>query len=115
MSSTFSALLVGDCNLVQEKAEEAVSGLQPDVADSYLQVWHVHSSKAGRGGDLMFIKGAHARPFELPFGASYPDKRGPRNDKHDAFGLSINVPAILSEPAIKTSRTHGGQREKFVA
>ena len=63
----------------------------------------------------MFVKGAHARVFELPFGASYPEDRGPRNDEHDAMGIEMRVPAVLSEPAIKRSRTHCGQCEKFGA
>ena len=60
-------LLVGDCNLVKETAEEATQALQP-VDDNFLTVWHVHRTEAGKGGDVMFVKGAHCKPFVFPFG-----------------------------------------------
>ena len=107
-------VLVGDCNLVKEKAEEATQPLQPEV-DDWQSVWHVHCTKAGKGGDLIFVKGAHARSFELPFGVSHKD-RGPRNDNHDAIGIKLRVLTESNlEPAPKRNRTHSGQSERFGA
>ena len=88
--------------------------MQPEV-DDWQSVWHVHRTKAGKGGDLIFVKGANARSFELPFGVSHED-RGPRNDNHDAIGIQLRVlTETKPEPAPKRNRTHSGQSERFGA
>jgi hypothetical protein len=87
-------LLVGDCNLRQAEGEEAVQPLQPDDA-RWDNVWHVHSTLAARGGDILFVKGANSDFFELPVGASHAD-RGVRNDDHDSFGVQLRLPARVA-------------------
>ena len=107
-------VLVGDCNLVKQTAEKATHPLQPED-DDWRTVWHVHPTEAGKGGDLIFVKGAHARSFELPFGFSHAD-RGVRPDRHDAIGIELRVMAeAMPEPATKRNRTHSGQSERFGA
>ena len=107
-------VLVGDCNLVKETAMQATQPLQPEV-DDFLSVWHVHRTEAGKSGDLMFVKGAHADIFELPFGVSHDD-RGARNDNHDAIGIQLRVRTETKpEPAPKRNRMHSGQSERFGA
>ena len=106
--------LVGDCNLEKSDAEEATGPLQPE-GENFETVWHVHRTKAGKGGDLIFVRGAHAQSFELPFGFSHKD-RGPRKDQHDAMGVELRVLAETKpEPATKKSRTHSSQSERFGA
>ena len=83
-------VLVGDTNLRKADGEEAVQSLQPpDKHAEYDNVWHVHSTIAKLGGDILYVKGGHAALFELPVGASHLD-RGVRNDDHDAFGVEIH-------------------------
>ena len=78
-------VLVGDCNLSKDLAEEATQAVQP-LVHNWRTAWHVHATAAGNGGDLIFVKGANASSFELPFGKSHTD-RGVRNDDHDAIGI----------------------------
>ena len=93
---------------------QATQPLQPEDAD-WKSVWHVHATKAGKGGDLILVKGANAQSFELPFGVSHED-RGPRNDDHDAIGIRLRVlNESKLEPAPKRNRTHSGQSERFGA
>ena len=96
-------VLVGDCNLLKEAAEEATQPLQPEKPD-WRTVWHVHTTKAAKGGDLIFVKGAHARSFDLPSGFSHSDC-GLTNDDHDAIGIELRVMAEAEpEPPSKRSR-----------
>ena len=53
----------------------------------------------------MFVKGAHARSFDLPFGKSHRD-RGVRRDSHDAIGIELRVMVEAEpEPSSKRNRT----------
>ena len=76
-------VLVGDCNLSRGLAEDATQEMQPAV-------WHVHATTEELSGDLIFVKGACAENFDLPFGRSHRD-RGVRNDVHDAIGIELSV------------------------
>ena len=89
-------VLVGDCNLVRETAEEAIQPMQPEEPN-WRTVWQVHTTTAARGGDLIFVKGAYARSFDLPFGISHRD-RGIRNDTHDAIAIDLRVGGRQTEP-----------------
>ena len=78
-------VLVGDCNLTRELAEEATQPLQP-ADQNYRTVWQVHATSFGESGDLILVQGANARMFDLPFGKKHSD-RAIRNDCHDAIGI----------------------------
>ena len=75
--------------------------MQPKVPD-WRTVWHVHATTAELSGDLIFVKGAHAKSFDLPFGKSHRD-RGVRNDDHDAIGIELRV-IVESEPEPSSKR-----------
>ena len=100
-------VLVGDCNLTKADAEEAIHVLQPTTSH-WRTVWQVHATSFGLSGDLIFVKGAHARSFDLPFGQHHID-RGVRNDSHDAIGIELRAfveiheaggdPEVASPPA----------------
>jgi len=96
-------VLVGDCNLSKEAAEEAIQELQPEHPD-WQSVWHVHATAAKLSGDLIFVKGAIARSFDLPFGRSHRD-RGIRHDDHDAIGIELRVNIEPPTPSSKRNRT----------
>ena len=96
-------VLVGDCNLSKEAAEEATQELQPEHPD-WQSVWHVHATAAKLSGDLIFVKGAIARSFDLPFGRSHRD-RGIRRDDHDAIGIELRVNIEPPTPSPKRNRT----------
>ena len=85
-------VLLGDCQLTLTLAEQGIQQCQPDdmTEEDYRAPWHVHATHAGLGGDLVFVKGAHAQSFDLPFGRSWPD-RGTRNDEHDAIYVELKV------------------------
>ena len=83
-------VLLGDTNLMKSEAEEAVQLLQPVADSEYDNVWSVHETLGNKGGDLLYVKGAHANLFELPIGCSYRDC-GVRNNHHDAFGVELKV------------------------
>jgi len=83
-------VLVGDCNLSREQGEEAVQSLQPAENDNWSKVWHVHTTTAAKSGDILFVKGAHAAAFDLPFGVSHRD-RGVRSGCHDAIGVELRI------------------------
>ena len=96
-------VLVGDCNLLPEQAEEATQTLQP-VEGDWRTVWQVHPTTKRLSGDLIFVKGAHASSFDLPFGCSHRD-RGVRHDQHDAIGIELRVNVEAEpEPASKTRK-----------
>ena len=78
-------VLVGDCNLSLELAEEATQPMQHQNPD-WRTVWQVHASTAARGGDLIFVKGADAHSFDL-----LNDAHGITNDAHDAIGIELQV------------------------
>ena len=96
-------VLVGDCNLSRELAEEATQALQPEPAD-WKSVWHVHATTAALGGDLIFVKGANAHSFDLPVGYSHRD-RGIRHDTHDAIGIELRVNIESPTPSSKRNRS----------
>ena len=104
-------VLVGDCNLTPEKAKEAAQPLQP--ADANRQtVWQVHATDAALPGDLMFVKGAHAMSFDLPYGYSHRD-RGIAKDCHDAFAIELRV-MIQPVPAAHNHQTeHDSQLARY--
>ena len=107
-------VLVGDCNLSLDEAEEATQTVQPEDAD-WRTVWHVHATSEQKGGDLIFVKGAHAKSFDLPFGASHRD-RDIWNDSHDAIAIELRVMAEAKpEPVSKRNRTRSDQSERFLA
>ena len=72
-------LLVGDCNLKETDARAAIQGLQPgdDIAD-WTNVWQIKTAGEGRGGDVLFCRGANASSFDIPIGASYGATLGTR-------------------------------------
>ena len=78
-------VLVGDCNLSPEKAEEATQPLQPEHAD-WKSVWQVHATTAAQGRGLIFVKGADAHSFDL-----LNDAHGITKDAHDAIGIELRV------------------------
>ena len=88
-------VLVGDCILSRQLAEDATQKMQPKVP-GWRTVWHVHATTAELSGDLIFVKGALAKSFDIPFGKSHRD-RGVRNDDHDASGIELRV-IVKSEP-----------------
>ena len=59
-------VLVGDPNLSQEEAEEALQALQPTDLASWINVWQVHATTAKHSGDIVLVKGANASSFDLP-------------------------------------------------
>lgn len=81
-------VLVGDCNLSKEQAEEATQAIQPPDPN-WRTVWQVHATAAGKCGDVLFVKGANAYSFDLPDGV--------KNDLHDAIGIELVV-NVESEP-----------------
>ena len=83
-------VLVGDCNLTFENALEAVEPMQPRMIVEWRTVWTVYTTGAGQSGDVIFVKGAHAESFDLPFGYSHED-RAIRNGSHDAIGVELRV------------------------
>ena len=89
--------LVGDCNLTTRKAEEVTRHLQPQepAHQQWYQLWRVVTSEHGESGDLAFIKGAHVKGIELHCGCNYPWS-GVGNDRHDALGLELRIPARRS-------------------
>ena len=99
-------VLVGDCNLSKEAAEEATQELQPDEPADWKSVWHVHATTAALSGDLIFVKGALAKSFDLPFGRSHRD-RGIRRDDHDDIGIELRV-TVESEPTPSSKRNRTG-------
>ena len=63
----------------------------------------MHATTAELSGDLIFVIGAHAKSFDLPFDKSHRD-RGVRNDDHDAIGIELRV-IVESEPEPLSKRT----------
>ena len=86
-------LLVGDCNLNEDKARQAVATLQPEsvTAENASAIWQVKPTRNGLSGDLCFVRGCVASIFDVDVGASYIE-RGMRNDQHDALGLILRLP-----------------------
>ena len=90
-------LLVGDSNLDKEGAARATQGSTPPEAASELQSqqqllrWEVHTTEAGKGGDVVFCSGAFFTPVVVPVGVSFED-RGMRNDSHDVVAGVLQVP-----------------------
>ena len=82
-------VLLGDTNLSRSEAEEAVHFHQPGTTE-WNNVWSVHAANAQWRGDIIYVKGAHAKLFELPAGVSHA-YRGVRNDQHDAFGVELKL------------------------
>ena len=55
-------VLLGDCNLPRDLAEEATQPMQPDDPH-WRTVWQVHTTTAARSGDLIFVRGANVGIF----------------------------------------------------
>ena len=120
-------VLVGDCNLSIEPAEDATLPLQPHETgneSNWRTVWQVHTTTAALSGDLIFVKGANAMSFDLPFGSSERKAmelafgrtmhrdRGVWNDCHDAIGIELRVKAEAEpEPASKRNRMCSDQSD----
>ncbi len=101
-------VLVGDCNLTLEIADEAVQPMQPPVMGKWNTVWTVHTTGAGQSGDVIFVKGAHAESFDLPFGYSHED-RGIRNDS----GIELRVKVKSSiQPGASTNDDRQSARDE---
>ena len=71
------AVLAGDPNLTIQQADPAVQHGEgtPDIFSH----WHIETSNAGFGGDILFVKGTTSTPFDVSIGKSYED-RGIRKD-----------------------------------
>ena len=101
-------VLVGDCSLTKDHAEEAVQALQP-TAPHWRTVWQVHETSFGQSGDLMFVKGAHAFTFDLPVGKNHAFCGDP-NNTHDAIGIMLRV-AVEGTDASPGKRTRTGRND----
>ena len=86
-------VLVGDPNLTKQEAEEAIQMLQTNEGADWENVWHVHTTSKQLSGDIVLVKGANAKPFDLPFGISHGD-RGMRHDQHDAIGIELHFHSL---------------------
>ena len=101
-------VLVGDCNLEKDEGEEATQPLQQHEG-AWSDDWHVHGTQAQKGGDILFVKGAHASLFELPVGVSHSD-RGIRHDNHDAFGVELRLFAKNARQPDSTATLESNKR-----
>ena len=95
-------VLVRDCNLKKEQAEELLQTLQPPEA-TWRTVWQVHGTTWGLSGDVIFVKGAKAMSFDLPFGKNHRD-RGVRNDDHDA--ICVELRAMVQTEGERPAKTN---------
>ena len=82
-------VLRGDTNLSRSEAEEAIHFHQLDTTE-WNNVWSVHATNAQGHGDIIYVKGAHAKLFELPVEVSHA-YRGVCNDEHDAFEVELKL------------------------
>ena len=100
-------ILLGDTNLTVSNAEETIADLQPnEKSASWQNTWHIHTSSMALCGEVIFCKGALAKPFDIPIEASLLDLRM-RDDLHDAFGIEVTMPVCYrgssdSHPAVVT-------------
>ena len=99
-------LLVGDCNLNEVLARQAVASLQPGrvKGEKASDIWRVKPTRNGLSGDLCFLRGCVASTFDVQVGASFCE-RGMRNDSHDALGLILRLPVFSDDSAEECSPT----------
>ena len=99
-------LLVGDCNLNEVLARQAVASLQPRrvKGEKASDIWLVKPTRNGLSGDLCFLRGCVASTFDVQVGASFFE-RGMRNDHHDALGLILRLPVFSDDSAEECSPT----------
>ena len=99
-------LLVGDCNLSETFARQAVAPLQPKRVNGEKAsgIWQVKPTRNGLSGDLCFVRGCVASTFEVQVGKSF-NERGMRNDSHDALGLILRLPLRSEDPGEVSSPT----------
>ena len=100
-------VLGGACYLSKQTAEEATQPMQPEEPN-WRTVWQEHATTATLSGDLIFVKGAHAKSFDLPLGPSHRNW-GVRNRSHDAIAIELRVKAE-AEPEPEPD-----QSERFLA
>jgi hypothetical protein len=82
-------VLTGDVNLDKTASDSIV---QQDFGDPTVEnQWQVKTSNAALSGDVLFVKGAFAKAFDVTVGASYADP-GLRKDCHDFFGVALSIP-----------------------
>ena len=62
------AVLAGDPNLTIAQADPAVQHAEGEP-DIYWH-WHIESSNAGEGGDILFVKGTTSKSFDVSIGKS---------------------------------------------
>jgi hypothetical protein len=88
-------VLVGDPNLTKQEVEEAIQMFQTNDGADWQNVWHVHTTSAQLSGDIVLVKGAYAKSFDLPFGRSHRDRGlGLINDQHDAIGIELHFHSL---------------------
>ena len=87
-------ILLGDFNLTAEQTNKICQGVEG--VPNYDAQWHCQAANAGLGGDVMLVSGSDSEVFDIAIGKSYDD-RGMRNDSHDAFGVTVNVPVLLGD------------------
>ena len=99
-------LLLGDCNLNEASAQQAVAPLQPQRVngENASAIWQVKRTRNGLTGDLCFVRGCVASTFDVQVGGSYKE-RGMRNDSHDALGLILRLPLRSEDPGEVSSPT----------
>ena len=111
-------VLTGDVNMDKSACESLV---QKQAGEPAVETqWQVLTSNAAKSGDVLFIKGAFGKAFDVTVGISYPD-RGVRNDQHDFFGVSLKIPMSDKNPrgqkrpqASAGSATHPVPKDKRV-
>ena len=91
------AVLCGDVNLNQDDADVCCQPAEgkPDVHTQ----WHTQASAEGLSGDVAFVLGSSSEQFPICIGSSYED-RGMRNDCHDYFGITVDVPLFWSDGSV---------------
>jgi hypothetical protein len=87
-------ILLGDFNLTAEQTLQICQGVSG--VPRYDTQWHSQAAKAGLGRDVMLICGSDSKVFDIAIGRSYDD-RGMRNDTHDAFGVTVQVPLLFGD------------------
>ena len=87
-------VLTGDVNLSRDAANAAA---QPDVGEpDLLNHWHTEASNAAKSGDVVFVKGAASKSWDVSIGSSY-NGRGMSRGQHD-IGMALEVPLVQESP-----------------
>ena len=99
-------VLTGDFNMVQKDVEAMLPPFQ--VGNSWQEKWQVVPSAFGLSGDLLLVKGTHAKEWDVPIGKSYATK-GVRIDDHDAFGMWFQMPLPFQQEPARTATVGAAQ------